>query len=586
MATESESDSFDVASYIQTGFSKLRHDDIGTDFEVVVGDRSFRCQKMLLAAMSDYFLGMFRSGMRETAEGKAVIPDVLPEMFESILDLIYDESGEISRALSQKSIGEMEEYMRLACRLQMTFLKDFCFLYFKNNLDVHNCIQIWQLARQLEMKGIQTCAWKYMLSHFIDLTKDETLMTLTFEDFKTLIGSKHLPVQKEELVCDTILSWVTFEETREDKLNMLLKCISLTQVKNRYLFEVLSLHPLCRKDDEVTETIKLAAKYKFHKDQHGNITVKLRTCTELEQLPVLLVSKRTGYSMLGHRRNQHGFARLQKPIDELGELYACCVYGSSFYLTGGTPRPQKHFRYNGKTGIWETKRKMLIPLTQHTMTAQDEYLYVFGGCDSANINGTIIAYSIETNSWNFVGELTVPVYRASSASLDGKIYILGGMTSSGNVGNPTASDSVQVFDATTKLCTIFCHLPDPCSFSRAVCDTNNIFLVTTTGAIVKLKSSNTEPEIIARIPDFNRCNFGAVLHDSVISVYGGVLVDDNSQRCDEIYEVDTKCLNVSHDFSFSEPREIYESLHLVVSSRRFIVSPDRRCTLLKRESCI
>lgn len=86
----------DVARYIQSGLSNLWYQELCADFEIIVGDKTFRCHKVVLAAVSDYFQAMFTSGMKETVQNQCVLNDIQPEVFESTLELIYDESGKKS----------------------------------------------------------------------------------------------------------------------------------------------------------------------------------------------------------------------------------------------------------------------------------------------------------------------------------------------------------------------------------------------------------------------------------------------------------------------------------------------------------
>ena len=583
--TKTNNDTINVARCIQTGLSKLRRDDICTDFEVVIGDKCFRCHKVVLAAVSDYFQAMFSSGMEETVQNKAFIKDMLPEVFESTLDLIYDESGEEVRALYRKGVEEIEEYLRVAGMLQMSFLKEICLKYYKDKLQVQNCVEIWKIGRTLQIHELQTFSWIFMLSHFTCLSKVGLLPTLDFDDFKTLIGDENLLVQKEETVCDAILSWVNFDKAREDKIVSLLKCCSLSQIDMEYLVETLSFHPLCRKFEETLEIIKQAIKYKFHKDQHGNISLSLRSCTGMEQIPILL-SGRTQKSqsalarlkaenacadIVGYSRRQGRWVRLQRPERGIGEEFAWCVFGTSFYITGGKPVETLTLRYAGDSNTWVEKAAMIVPLRKHTMTAHGDCLYIFGGCSLSDVNSQILTYNITENSWDIVGELIAPVHSASSARLDSKIYIVGGVLNNCTTDDAEVHvvDSVQVFYTKTKVCTLFCHMPNPCSFSRAVCDASSIFIVTGSGDVVVIKEDRTEAEIVAQIPDFNRTNFGSVLHKKLLSVYGGVSQENNPKLCESVFTIDISTGSVSAAKPLPAPLEVHGSLQLVVSSKNY-----------------
>ena len=561
----------DVARYIQSGLSNLWYQELCADFEVIVGDKTFRCHKVVLAAVSDYFQAMFTSGMKETVQNQCVLNDIQPEVFESTLELIYDESGKNVRALCQKGTEEIQEYLRIAGMLQMKFLKDICINYFKTNLDIHNCIEVWKIAKTLQMAVLEQYTKIYILSHFTDLVAEEFFLTLDFEDFKTLVEDSYLVVQKEETVFEAVLSWINFDKTREDKLTALLKCCSPSQLDMKYLVEVVSFHPLCRKFDEAFDIIKEAITYKFHKDKHGNLSLSLRACTGLEQIPLLLGERKTKglKRLLGYSNRQGRWVNLKGPHRGVGKDFACCVYGDSLYITGGKSVASLNLQYNGVNCTWKEKEEMIVPLQKHTMTAQDDHLFIFGGCSLGNINGQVLAYSLEENSWDIVGELIAPVHSASSASLGGKIYIFGGVMNNSPPEDAEIADSVQIFDTKTNTCTLMSHLPNPCRFSRAVCDNKNIFVVTSNGEVIKLKGNKAETEIIAQIPDFNRYNFGAVLRDNALFIYGGVLIGDETRMRKTICSVDVISGRVSSSLSLPVPYEIHGSVLLVVNTKYF-----------------
>ena len=577
-------DSVDISRYLQSGLSSLRHDDVCTDFEVTVGDKCFRCHKVVLAAVSDYFKAMFSSGMKETVQNKATLNDILPEVFESTLSMIYDETGEMVHDLNKKGTAEMEEYLRAAGMLQIAFLKEICIQHFKEKLNVHNCMEIWKMARTLQIQELQDISWKFILSRFSCLAKVDMLPSLEFDDFKALIKDENLMLGKEEVVCDAILSWVQFEKDREDKIEQLLSCSSLSQVNIEYLVEVLSFHPLCRNNEKALELIKQAVRYKFHQDQHGNLSLSLRSCTGMEQMFLLLgaranirdsITEVKSVELVAYSRRQRKWMRLQRSFQHqsISEEFACCVYGSAFYVTGGKTREIITLKYSGDSSVWQEQAAMIVPLRKHTMTAHGDFLYVFGGCSRMEVNSQILAYNTTDDSWDFVGELIAPVHSASSVCLNDSIFIVGGVLNNDIIHDGSEMhvvDSVQVFQTETKACTLYCHLPSPCSFSRAVCDSNNIFVITRSGDVIRL-TNNTEPEVIAQIQDFSRTNYGAILDGKTLSIYGGAVhtEEDGVKLSKDVYMIDITSGMVSASSPLPMPLEVFASMKLVMRSKTF-----------------
>ena len=574
----------DISKYLRSGLSSMLSQDLCTDFEVVVGGRTFRCHKVVLAALSDYFQAMFTSRMKETVENKCVLSDVEPEVFENILDLIYDESGDKVNHFMKNTPHATDEYLRISIMLQMKFLQDLCLKKIKVNLKVQNCIEIWKMGKTLQMEGLQELGFDYVLSHFEELVAEELLLSLEYDEFKSLAENKELKVAKEETVCNAVLAWVSFEEARKEKLPALLKCCSLSQLDTKYLASFLSFHPLCRKNEEALAVIEDAVRFKFNKGQHGNLSVFLRNCTSLEQMPVLLLGKANesedpfgSIPVYGDSETENAWITLEKPNGRypVGKDFACCVYGTSIFLTGGENGKKLNIRYDDDKRAWTKRRDMPEALWKHTMTANNDFVYVLGGCfpnsyatgSNSLMNDKIFIYNILDNTWETLLECKfvniVPVKKPSSVCLDTKIYVIGGL-----LATDEGTDVIQVFDIDKKNCSVFCHLPKPCEFLRAVCDTKNIFVVTDCGDIVKFNGESTDVELVGTGMHNNcKCtSFGVVLCGDVLSVYGGIHIEDSAKVSRKVrrWNVVSKRALPSWHLRIPGKYKVYESLLLVV----------------------
>lgn len=78
-----------VSVLIHEGITQLYNEDTCTDFSVEVEGKTFRCHKVVLAAVSDYFKAMFSSGMKEVEHSKATLQDVSAGAFEVMLNILY-----------------------------------------------------------------------------------------------------------------------------------------------------------------------------------------------------------------------------------------------------------------------------------------------------------------------------------------------------------------------------------------------------------------------------------------------------------------------------------------------------------------
>jgi hypothetical protein len=57
--------------------------------DIVIGERTFPCHKVILCAMSPYFEAMFYHDMRENRDGVVKLHDIDEDIFGKILEFLY-----------------------------------------------------------------------------------------------------------------------------------------------------------------------------------------------------------------------------------------------------------------------------------------------------------------------------------------------------------------------------------------------------------------------------------------------------------------------------------------------------------------
>ena len=74
-------------------FAKLYESGELSDLDVVVGSRTFKVHKCILAARSPVLKSLLTSGMKETASDRLIIQDATPEAFAIFLQFLYTTNG-------------------------------------------------------------------------------------------------------------------------------------------------------------------------------------------------------------------------------------------------------------------------------------------------------------------------------------------------------------------------------------------------------------------------------------------------------------------------------------------------------------
>lgn len=530
-----------LALEIQAGIGKLWQEDSCTDFVIEIGKKSFRCHKVVLSSVSDYFKAMFNSGMKETEQNKAVLDDVSPESFEKILKILYTDRR--MNPLENSSETEMTDLLKLAGRFQMTFLQTICLNYFERTISVTNCILRWKLGEEILCDELSVLGWVFLTEHFEELTNENSMVSLGIEDFLTVVRDYNMHVKRESIVWTAIETWINFDRhNRCSCIGELLRECCLTEIDPDFLVEEIAFNPAVRHNETASQLVQDTIKYRRHPSIHGNIELKFRKCHEYEQVAFVLLKERTStedghvdtnplkgllMSNAGRHWRMNCMMKHSRYLDEL----ACCVHEHSVYvLMDNSHFGCKLWEYNGLEHSWESQREMDQPLLGQTMCSVDGCLYVLGGRCSLQMNAQVWQYSIESNSWSIEGEILAPVMHASSVAVNNKLYIFGG-----ELDNNIPADCVQMYDTETQLGTIFCNMPNPFSWSRAVVRGYTVYVVTSEGDVMRVSLETGKSDIIASVPNFKRVAFGIDLRRNELKVFGGKETDE-TDTIDEEYE--------------------------------------------------
>ena len=165
-------------SRLHEDFLKLFEHLNNTDVTIVVGDGTFRAHKLILAARSDYFRALFRSGMTETVNNEVKIEDVDPPAFNELLRFLYCGLPPNSLNVTSKTL------LPLADRFGVLGLKDLCVSAIGNVLHDGNVLDALQLAHRLNCPSLMEKCMPLIKTH------QKTLKTT--DEWEYLIGDHEL----------------------------------------------------------------------------------------------------------------------------------------------------------------------------------------------------------------------------------------------------------------------------------------------------------------------------------------------------------------------------------------------------------
>ena len=114
------------------------------DVDITVEGQSFLAHRLVLAAGSPYFSGLFDAGMSDSARPVIDLPDMPAVAFDCVLTFLYDGSA----SLADETCALLE-VCKAASRLQVLTLQRAAIGALSEQLGPNNCVAVWAAADQL-----------------------------------------------------------------------------------------------------------------------------------------------------------------------------------------------------------------------------------------------------------------------------------------------------------------------------------------------------------------------------------------------------------------------------------------------------
>ncbi|KAK3792299.1 hypothetical protein RRG08_007377 [Elysia crispata] len=503
------------------GLRQSFQDGIFTDIEIEVSDCVFRCHKVFLCAISDYFLAMFTSGMRESVDSRVTIKDLSGYTFRTVLDFYYT----CDRSVVNPDTAE--DLLRAAGLLQMTTLQDSCEAFYAENLQVENALAVWDLARCLHCEALAHTAKRFVLANFPEVCSEPDFLVVDAERLTELLADDDLRAPDEDLVCEAALAWLRHDlPARMKFLNEICLNLRLRYLSEESFTKLLAfVRNECHIKDSILEELAENRRYSFPPEASNSAVAAAMGETHLasrnyeNMLVVIGYHRTTGILPTVHAysfNTKTWFKLASLPFDP-GVGYATCVLDNQLYMSGISLRKAYVLRYEPAANIWEERCQMPEKRRYHEMVVACSQVHTVCGWNKRDgVFTSIIQYRTAEDGWTTLGHLRVGVYSASACAMDNLIYVFGG-----RADDSTRKTDIQSFNIATGQATIINQFPSAVTESRALAvDNSCMYLTLTNGSIMKvLPSGSLSRHSI--LPNFDRFNFGLLQRGSNLLVVGG-----------------------------------------------------------------
>ncbi|XP_014001481.1 kelch-like protein 17 isoform X1 [Salmo salar] len=448
--------------------NRMRQRGLLCDIVLHVSNKEIKAHKVVLASCSPYFHAMFTSHqvrcvsqfsssilqlrlelcedeMSESRQTHVTLHDIDPQALEQLVQYAYTAEIVVGE-------GNVQTLLPAASLLQLNGVRDACCKFLLSQLDPSNCLGIRSFADTHSCSDLLKSAHKYVLQHFVEVSKTEEFMLLPLKQVLDLISSDNLNVPSEEEVYRAVLSWVKHDiDGRRQHVPWLMKCVRLPLLRRDFLMSNVDTELLVRHHSECKDLLIEALKYHLMPEQRGvlsNSRTRPRRCEGAS--PVLFavgqcapeVTHQGGGSLFAI----HGDCEAYDTRTDRWHMVASmstrrarvgvAAIGNKLYAVGGydgTSDLATVESYDPITNSWQPEVSMGTRRSCLGVAVLHGLLYAAGGYDGASCLNSAERYDPLTSTWTSIAAMSTRRRYVRVATLDGSLYAVGGYDSSSHL---------------------------------------------------------------------------------------------------------------------------------------------------------
>ncbi|XP_050512600.1 uncharacterized protein LOC126888403 isoform X2 [Diabrotica virgifera virgifera] len=379
-----------------------------------------KCKKDVLISNSDYFKAMLEGNFIEKDQETICIKDVDLKAINIILTLLWDPTIYIEDE-------DVLMVLHAACMLQFCEIRNMCLDKLIQILCVQNCLKIWIITEQLDIKPLFLKAKRLALAEFMMIKETDSINDLNLEQLIRYIGSLHLVTDSELTVFQTLMKW-WYDHSKDhtsDDFIKLLSCVNYKQLLPDHFREIRTYPDLA--NTEVEDILKCLYNI-LNNIPNGSCSEKyVEVATRLSQsndrkidsVPCLLVLN--SYDDVPNKKrlvenNQTVVDRYKRKI-----VYKIFVADkSNLHLV----------YYDRKLDIFRGFINIFKRLEGFRLRGYKEYIFLFGGeyvLGKGEWNYTFWVYDSIKDMWRTKSRMPFPRRHFETCIVGSKVFVSGGI---------------------------------------------------------------------------------------------------------------------------------------------------------------
>ena len=235
------------------------------DVTLQVEDKTFQAHRLVLAARSPYFRGMFCGKFRESTINSStpiVLQDLNKKAFRIVLDAMYSNEIELSKE-------NVTDVLCAAHMLQVYDLTELCTSFIEQNLTVSEYQKFMHLAEKYEMPSLECRIESFILDNFTIFSNTTQFLEVSQKKLCTYLKSDLLTGSEVDHF-RAALRWLHSKSNDQDnaktqdndnRLSEVMKCIRFTQIPMKTITDEIIEVECVRRNKELALIILDALHY-------------------------------------------------------------------------------------------------------------------------------------------------------------------------------------------------------------------------------------------------------------------------------------------------------------------------------------
>ncbi|NXY69206.1 KLH17 protein, partial [Glareola pratincola] len=414
--------------------NRMRQRGLLCDIVLHVGTKEIKAHKVVLASCSPYFHAMFTSKY-ESRQTHVTLHDIDPQALEQLVQYAYTAEIVVGE-------GNVQTLLPAASLLQLNGVRDACCKFLLSQLDPSNCLGIRGFADTHSCSDLLKSAHKYVLQHFVEVSKTEEFMLLPLKQVLDLISSDSLNVPSEEEVYRAVLSWVKHDvDSRRQHVPRLMKCVRLPLLSRDFLMSNVDTELLVRHHSECKDLLIEALKYHLMPEQRGVLSNSRTRPRRCEGASTVLFAVGGGSLFAIHGDCEAYDTRTDRwhmvaSMSTRRARVGVAAIGNKLYAVGGydgTSDLATVESYDPVTNSWQPEVSMGTRRSCLGVAALHGLLYAAGGYDGASCLNSAERYDPLTGTWTSIAAMSTRRRYVRVATLEGNLYAVGGYDSSSHL---------------------------------------------------------------------------------------------------------------------------------------------------------